>query len=169
MYAIFQSGSKQYRVEEGDVVDVELLDSAENTHTFNEVLFVHSDTPLVGAPLVDGWIVHTEVVGTSKGPKTISFKRKRRKNCRKKIGHRQHYTRVKVTAISKGAAPAPKAEAPKAKAAAPKAKASVAAPKKTTEKKAPAAKATEAKKPAAKKAAPKKAPAKKAAPKKTEK
>jgi len=162
MYAIFQSGSKQYRVEEGDVVDVELLDSPQQTHTFSEVLFVHGDTPIVGAPLVEGWNVHTEVLGESKGPKTISFKRKRRKNCRKKIGHRQHYTRVKVTAISKGAAPA-------VKAAAPKAKASVAAPEKQAEKKAPAAKATEAKKPAAKKAAPKKAPAKKAAPKKTEK
>jgi len=155
MYAIIQNGSKQYRVEEGDEVNVELLDTLSGPHTFSEVLFVQSDTALVGTPFVEGWSVQGEILGESKGPKVVSFKRKRRKNCRKKVGHRQHYARVKITAISDGksapkaaAKAAPKASIKTEQAPAPKAK--VADKKPAATKKAPASKAS-APKPAAKK------------------
>lgn len=157
MYAIMQSGSKQYRVEEGDIVDVELLEAkAGETHVFKEVLFVQeASESKVGLPFVEGCVVQGEILGEAKGPKVISFKIKRRKNCRKKIGHRQKYARVRITAIG-SADKKPKEAAKKPKAAPKKA----AAPKATVkaETKAPA-------KPAAKKAAPKKAAPKKAAPK----
>lgn len=158
MYAIIQNGSKQYRVEEGDEINVELLETFSSDHTFSEVLFVQSDTPLVGTPFVEGWNVQGEILGESKGPKTVSFKRKRRKNCRKKIGHRQHYTRVKITAISDGKS-APKAAA----------KAEPKASVKTEEKTAQKAKVADKKPVAAKKAPASKAAPKKPAAKKTDK
>lgn len=155
MYAIMQSGSKQYRVEEGDIIDVELLEANTEvkpgeTHVFKEVLFVQEASKAqVGLPFVEGCVVQGEILGETKGPKVISFKIKRRKNFRKKIGHRQKYARVRITAI--GAADKKPKEAATKKAAAPKAEVK-----------------TEAKtvvKPAAKKAAPKKAAPKAAAPK----
>jgi large subunit ribosomal protein L21 len=103
MYAIIESGSKQYRVEEGDVIDVELLKEEGETVEIKEVLFLNDGKIAnVGTPYVD-CIVKGEIVGTVKGPKVIAYKYKRRKNYRRKVGHRQQYTRVKILEIRKGA------------------------------------------------------------------
>jgi large subunit ribosomal protein L21 len=104
MYAIIESGGKQYRVEKGDVIDVELLES--NTEgsqkvEFKRVLFVSmGDSPKVGNPYVSKSIVHGELLEEVKGPKVIAFKYKRRKPIRRKVGHRQRYSRIKITDIA---------------------------------------------------------------------
>lgn len=99
MYAIIESGGKQYRVEEGDELDVELL-GADGEVKFDKVLFVHNGTaPVVGLPHVPNCFVRAEVVGTVKGPKVIAFKYKKCKNYRRTVGHRQKYSRVKITKI----------------------------------------------------------------------
>jgi large subunit ribosomal protein L21 len=102
MYAIIESGGKQYRVEKGDVIDVELLESGtEQKVEFKRVLFLNTGTAAkVGTPYVDRSIVHGELVQEVKGPKVIAFKYKRRKPIRRKVGHRQRYSRVKITEIS---------------------------------------------------------------------
>lgn len=99
-YAIIQTGGKQYKVAEGDVIDVELLE-AQETIEFDQVLFVFDgSTPHVGAPVVPGFTVKGELVSTVKGPKVVSFKYRKRKDSRKKIGHRQQYSRVKIVQIA---------------------------------------------------------------------
>ena len=104
MYAILESGGKQYRVKEGDVIDVELLkDINENTYTFEKILyFTDGNNTQVGLPYVENCLVIGELLGEQKGPKVIAFKYKKRKNYRKKIGHRQKYSRVKITEIKAG-------------------------------------------------------------------
>lgn len=100
MYAIIYDRGKQYRVAEGDVVDVDLL-SSEKEVTFNHVLLFNDGTKLeVGAPYVAGCIVHAELVSETKGPKVICFKYKKCKNYRRTVGHRQKYSRVKITKIA---------------------------------------------------------------------
>lgn len=101
MYAIIETGGKQYRVEKGDVIDVELLDEANKGQIeFKNVLFINNGkTVKIGEPLVVGSAVRGELVQEVKGPKVVSFKFKRRKGLRCKIGHRQRYTRVKITDI----------------------------------------------------------------------
>jgi large subunit ribosomal protein L21 len=99
MYAIIETGGKQYRVEEGDVLDVELLE-AEGEIKFDKVLLVHDgNAPKVGLPHVAKCSVHAEVIGMEKGPKVIAFKYKKCKNYRLLRGHRQKYSRVKITKI----------------------------------------------------------------------
>ncbi len=99
-YAIIQTGGKQYRVETGDVVEVELLEG-EGPVQFGEVFFLFDGTKtLVGAPVVPGAVVKGERMGEIKGEKVVSFKYKRRKNYRRKVGHRQRYSRVKITEIA---------------------------------------------------------------------
>ena len=100
MYAIIETGGKQYRVQEGDLVDVELLEGAEKEIRFNQVLFLNNgQDQKVGAPHLPKCVVHAELVGQVKGPKVVAFKYKRRENQRKKVGHRQKYCRVKITKI----------------------------------------------------------------------
>jgi large subunit ribosomal protein L21 len=100
MYAIIESGGKQYRVEKGDVIDVELLESEEGKNIEFSVLFLNTgDVTKVGTPYVAKSIVHAELVQEVKGPKVIAFKYKRRKPIRRKVGHRQRYSRVKITDI----------------------------------------------------------------------
>lgn len=102
MYAIIKTGGKQYRVEKDAVIDVELLgaDAGESVE-FNDVLFFQNGEEMtVGSPLVPSCVVKGEVLGEAAGPKVISFKYKRRKNCRRKVGHRQKYTRVKILEIT---------------------------------------------------------------------
>src|SRR5690606_16923179 len=100
MYAIIETGGKQYRVAEGDVIDVELLEPSKEME-FKNVLFVkEGNTPRVGMPHVENCIVHAETLGEVKGPKVIAFKYKKRKNYRRTVGHRQRYTRVKITKIA---------------------------------------------------------------------
>lgn len=129
MYAVIKTGGKQYRVQPDDVINIEKLPgNAGEKIEFNEVLMVGGDgAPQVGAPLVDGASVAGEVVEQKRDRKVIVFKKKRRKNYRRKIGHRQHLTAVRITDIlTGGQKPAKKAAAKKAdgeKKAAPKKKA----------------------------------------------
>jgi large subunit ribosomal protein L21 len=100
-YAIVKSGSKQYRVQAGDVIKVDLLHVEDGTEVdFKDVFFLSENGEYkVGLPVVEGCVVKGEVVCETKGPKVISFKFKRRQNCHRKIGHRQRYTEVKILEI----------------------------------------------------------------------
>lgn len=100
MYAIIETGGKQYRVKEGDVIDVELLHTEANVE-FDKVLFLFDGkTPHVGVPHVPKCVVQAEILGEEKGPKVIAFKYKKRKSSQKLVGHRQKYSRVKITKIA---------------------------------------------------------------------
>lgn len=100
-YAIIKSGGKQYRVKEGSVIDVELLqDSLGAVVEFKELLFVHNgEQVLVGGPSVSGYVVKGEHVGVVSGPKVSSVKYIPG-NHRRKFGHRQHYSRIKITELA---------------------------------------------------------------------
>lgn len=104
VYAIIRSGGKQYRVAEGDRLQVErdVLGSAEETKvTFNEVLMVGGDQPKVGSPTVEGASVGATVLGETRGDKIIVFKKKRRKNHTKRThGHRQNVVEVRIDSIN---------------------------------------------------------------------
>jgi large subunit ribosomal protein L21 len=103
MYAIIESGSKQYRVAEGDELNVELLDAEKNL-TFDKVLLIDDGkSPVVGLPYVPNCTVHAELIGEVKGPKVIAYKYRKRKKSRRLVGHRQKYTRVKITKITTAA------------------------------------------------------------------
>ncbi|MBI5362245.1 MAG: 50S ribosomal protein L21 [Planctomycetes bacterium] len=102
MYAIILSKNRQHTVRAGDVIDLDLDDTLEPGAklTIDEVLLVGEEGKIkLGKPLVAGAQVTAEVVGMIKGKKLIAFRFKRRKNVRKKRGHRQRYTRVKITGI----------------------------------------------------------------------
>lgn len=101
MYAIIKTGGKQYRVAIGDVIDVELLDGELGSQIqFAEVLFISNGSkPIIGGPHVPGGKVVGELVDYIAGPKVTSVKYIPG-NHRKKIGHRQHYSRVKITQIA---------------------------------------------------------------------
>ena len=137
MFAVIKTGGKQYRVAKDDVIKVEkIAGEAGSKVVLDQVLLVgDSEKQTVGAPLVEGAAVEAEVISQKKDDKVIVFKKKRRHNYRRKKGHRQEITVLKVTDIV--ASGAKKASAPKA------------AAKKSTAKK--AAKKTAAKKAAAKK------------------
>ena len=117
MYAVFETGGKQYRAGAGDTVTVEKLDAeAGKPVTFDRVLLVNNDGQVtIGSPLVEQANVVANVVEHKRGPKLIAFKMKRRKGHRCKIGHRQDLTVVKVTDITTGgkAKEAVEAEKPK--------------------------------------------------------
>lgn len=100
-YAIIQTGGKQYRVAEGDMIEVDKLDLEEGaTTTIREVLLVSDGAQTkVGTPFVEGAAVTAEVVAQTKGPKLISFKYKRRKGYHRTVGHRQRLTQLKISAI----------------------------------------------------------------------
>ena len=102
MYAIVETGGKQYRVQEGDVITVEKLDvEAEGTVVFDKVLAAGEGADIkVGKPYVDGCKVNGTVVENGKAKKVIIFKYKSKKDYRKKQGHRQPYTMVKIESIS---------------------------------------------------------------------
>ena len=101
MYAVIKTGGKQYRVTEGQKLRVEkLAGTAGDKVTFGEVLLVSGDSPKIGQPLVKGASVAAEITAQARGEKLIVFKFKRRKNFRRKIGHRQLYTELKITGIS---------------------------------------------------------------------
>ena len=101
MFAVIKTGGKQYRVSEGQKLRVEKLPgSAGDKITFGEVLLVSGDTPKIGQPLIKGASVAAEITAQARGEKLIVFKFKRRKNFRRKNGHRQLYTELKITGIS---------------------------------------------------------------------
>lgn len=156
MFAIIKTGGKQYRVAENDIVKVERLPgSAGDRIVLSDVLMVEEGGTLkVGSPLLSGIAVSAEILEQTRGDKIIIFKKKRRQNYRRKRGHRQDLTVLRILGIGEA-----KAEAPKAKKAAEKtdeAGAKAEAPKKAAPKKA-AAKADAApatsKKPASRKSA----------------
>ena len=101
MYAIVETGGKQYRVQEGSTVVVERLPSAEGEKiTLNQVLAVSKDGSLtVGEPFVDGATVEATVLENGKSEKVIVFKYKRKKDYRRKQGHRQPFTKLKIESI----------------------------------------------------------------------
>jgi large subunit ribosomal protein L21 len=102
MFAVFQSGGKQHRVTEGDVVKLELLNAEPGEEVvFDKVLMVaNGDNVNVGEPYVDGSQVKGEVVRIDRGKKIRVIKFKRRKNYLRRQGHRQWFTEVKITGIS---------------------------------------------------------------------
>jgi large subunit ribosomal protein L21 len=101
MYAVIKTGGKQYRVSEGQKLRVEKVPgTAGDKVTFSEVLFVGGDSPKIGQPLVKGASVAAEITGQNRGKKIVVFKFRRRKNYRRKAGHRQPYTELKITGIS---------------------------------------------------------------------
>ena len=101
MFAVFQSGGKQHRVTEGDVVKLELLDAEPGQEvTFDKVLMVaNGDDVNVGSPYVDGGSVKAEVIRNERDKKIRVIKFKRRKDYLRRQGHRQWFTEVKITAI----------------------------------------------------------------------
>jgi len=102
MFAVIQSGGKQYKVKEGDQLDVELIDAEEGKPAiFNEVLLLgEGDKVTIGKPLVEGASVTADIVGEIKADKVIAFKFKRRKGYHRTVGHRQRKLRVKVSSIA---------------------------------------------------------------------
>ncbi len=103
MFAVIRTGGKQYKVAKDDVIHVEkLIGDAGGTVTFGEVLMLGGDSPKSGLPLISGASVVAEIVEQGRGEKVIAFKKKRRKNTHRKRGHRQHFTKVKITEIHAG-------------------------------------------------------------------
>jgi len=100
MYAVIQTGGKQYRVEPGQKLRVERLPgNPGETVSFEQVLLVGGDTPKIGRPLLSGASVSAEIIGHDRARKIIVFKLRRRKNYRRKQGHRQPFTELKITDI----------------------------------------------------------------------
>jgi large subunit ribosomal protein L21 len=101
MYAVVQTGSKQYRVSQGDTLEIELLDAeAGKEVTLDNVLLVADGEKVrIGTPRVEGARVTAEVVEHKRGPKLIAFKMRRTEGYHRKIGHRQELTVLKVKAI----------------------------------------------------------------------
>ncbi|MEI3518957.1 MAG: 50S ribosomal protein L21 [Clostridia bacterium] len=109
MYAIIETGGKQYRVKNGDQIAVEKLSNVEDGSkvVFDKVLVVGEGADVkVGAPYVEGSVVEGKVIETGKGKKVVIFKYKAKKDYRKKQGHRQPYTLVEITAVDGEKAPA---------------------------------------------------------------
>ncbi|MBU6282776.1 50S ribosomal protein L21 [bacterium] len=100
-YAVIRTGGKQYRVEPGDVIRVESLSGDVGTDVrFDEVLLRSTDSGLaVGAPLVAGASVAAKIVGQGRARKILVYKKKRRKNYRRRAGHRQAVTTVQVVSV----------------------------------------------------------------------
>ena len=116
MFAVFKTGGKQYRVAAEDVLKVgKVKGEPGEIVEFGEVLVVGGEGVTLGAPTVAGATVAAEVLDQARGPKIIAFKKRRRKNSRRKIGHRQEFTLLRITEIltdgkkpSKQAQPRPK-------------------------------------------------------------
>jgi large subunit ribosomal protein L21 len=124
MFAVFKTGGKQYRVATEDLLKVDKIKGEPGEIVeFGEVLVVGGDSVKLGSPTVTGATVAAQVLEQGRGAKIIAFKKRRRKNSRRKIGHRQEFTLLRITEIltdgqkaSKEAKPRPKRE-PKPKAA----------------------------------------------------
>lgn len=101
-YAVIETGGKQYRVKQGDVLEVERLEGEAGAKvTLDRVLALSNGSELtVGTPVVAGAAVAAEIVGQLRGEKVVNFKKKRRKGYHRKIGHRQELTRLRVQSIA---------------------------------------------------------------------
>lgn len=101
MYAIIRTGGKQYRVQQGDELNVELLHAEKGSElVIDDVLFIGGEKVIVGQPRVEGAQVKVKVVNHDRARKIHIFKFRRRKNYRRRQGHRQHYTRIRITEIT---------------------------------------------------------------------
>ena len=151
MFAIVRTGGKQYRVAAGDKIAVEkIAGEAGDTVSLGDILLAGDGGEVKSA---DGLVVSAEIIAQTRGEKVIVFKKRRRHNYRRRNGHRQSLTLLRILAVGDAKKAAPKKEAAPKEEAAP---AKDAAPKKAAAPKAEAAAEAPAKKPAAKKAAPKK-------------
>jgi len=148
MFAVIKTGGKQYRVVAEDILRVDRVEAEPGAVIeFGEVLVVGGDSTTLGAPTVSGATVAAEVLDHVRGPKVISFKKRRRKNSRRKRGHRQEFSLVRITEIltegkkpSQTPPPRPKRQAaPKPDAAPAPAPGPAAAPPHTAGRSAPAA------------------------------
>jgi large subunit ribosomal protein L21 len=104
MYAIISDGGRQYKVEEGQTLDVDYRNLSKGAELkFEQVLALHNGTSTaLGGPLLSGAAVTAEVIGATLGPKLVVQRFRRRKNSRRKNGHRQLYTQIKIQKISAG-------------------------------------------------------------------
>lgn len=104
MFAVIKTGGKQYKVRKDDVLVIEKIDAEAGASVdFNDVLMIgDSEKATIGAPLVGGAVVKADVVEQTRGDKVVIFKKRRRKNHRRKNGHRQHLSVIKVTDIASG-------------------------------------------------------------------
>jgi large subunit ribosomal protein L21 len=101
MYAIVQSGGHQYKVAEGDVIDVELLGVEDGeTVELDQVLLVGGDNVKVGTPYVEGAVVRAQVLGEAKGKKISVLRYRNKSRYRRQTGHRQKYTRLQIDSIN---------------------------------------------------------------------
>jgi len=102
MYAIIETGGKQYQVQAGDVLYIEKLAGQEKDElTFEKILAVSKDDEFIaGSPYVEGASVSAKVLKQGKAKKITVFTYKRRKNAKRKLGHRQPYTKVEITAVN---------------------------------------------------------------------
>ena len=102
MYAVIATGGKQYRVTQGERLDVERLGGTDGEITFAPLLVVDGDTVLAGSDGLAGAAVTARVVGSTEGPKIRGFKYKAKSNSRRHWGHRQHYATIEITGITAG-------------------------------------------------------------------
>lgn len=100
MYAVIQTGGKQYRVEEGQTLNVERLGAGEESVDFSPLLVVDGDRVLATPAQLSSASVTARVVGDAKGPKITGFQYKNKTNQRKRWGHRQHYATIEITSIT---------------------------------------------------------------------
>ena len=122
MFAVIKTGGKQYRVAADDLLQVEKIKGEPGEIVqFGEVLVVGGEPTTIGTPTVEGASVAAEVVEQGRGPKVIAFKKRRRNNSRRKRGHRQEFTLVRITEILTGGAKPGKAAAKPKRARKPKA------------------------------------------------
>jgi large subunit ribosomal protein L21 len=123
MFAVIKTGGLQYSVAEDQVVRIgRIAGEPGQIVQIGDVLMLGGDKPEVGLPLISGASVAVEIVEQSRGPKVIAFKKRRRKNSRRKRGHRQDYTVVRVSEILTGSAKPTKGPKPKPERKAPPAK-----------------------------------------------
>ena len=114
MFAVIKAGGKQYRVAEDQVLKVEGVKGEPGTIVqIGDVIMLGGDTPQLGSPMVEGASVAAEILSHGRGPKVIAFKKRRRKNSRRKRGHRQEFTLLRVTEILTDGAKPSKTAAPK--------------------------------------------------------
>ncbi len=148
MFAVIKAGGKQYRVAEDQVLKVEGIKGEPGTIVqIGDVIMLGGDTPQFGSPMVEGASVAAEIIEHGRGPKVIAFKKRRRKNSRRKRGHRQDFVLIRISEILTEGAKPTKGPKPKPE---PKAKAPAAAPDGDAEgDDQPKAKAKPARKPAA--------------------
>ena len=156
MFAVIKAGGKQYRVAEDQVLKVEGIQGEPGTIVqLGDVIMLGGDTPQLGSPMVEGASVAAEIISHGRGPKVIAFKKRRRKNSRRKRGHRQDFVLIRISEIltegakpTKGPKPKPEAKAKSAEGTAagedgddkPKAKKTAKKPAKKPAAKKPAAK-----------------------------